>query len=206
MLPQEQSSRLSHRISNDASHPEPGAQRISLFLQSMESFTGIPMKARHPHVSTALINVATFDEPDKATAFRQFLREEGIAAQVHDERRLQKNWFLTRSSHAGVHVRVPEHSFEFTQNLLEISPKAQSFLSRAIHCPSCNSARVQFPQMTRKNVLPTLMAQMLVLFGVMQQECYCEACQYTWRPADGRSPSADSSSSRKPLRTTPRLN
>ena len=166
------------------------------------------MQARHPHVSTAWINVATVDEPDKAIAFLQFLREEGIDAQVHDERRLQRNWFLTRTEKAGVHVRVPEPSFEFTQNLLEISSKAQSFLRLAVRCPSCNSARVQVPQMTRKNVLPTLVAQMLVLFGVMRQECYCEACQYTWRPGESpfatRTPATESSSRETP--TSPRAN
>lgn len=146
------------------------------------------MQARQPHVSTNWINVATFDEPDKAVAFRQFLREEGIDAQVHDERHLQRIWFLSQTEKAGVHVRVPEPSFEFTQNFLEMSPKARSFLRLAVRCPSCKSARVQFRQMTRNNVLPTLVAQMLVLFGVMRQECYCEDCHRTWRP--GESPFA----------------
>jgi hypothetical protein len=134
-----------------------------------------------PHVSNVWITLATFDRPEEGEEFSQFLREEGIPAQVQDERRLQELWFLSRPV-AGVHVRVPESSFEFAQKLLEINPAAARFLRRAIHCPSCNSVRVHYPQMTRKNILPTLVAQFLVLLGVMKREYYCEACHYTWGP------------------------
>jgi hypothetical protein len=134
-----------------------------------------------PHVSNVWITLATFDSPEEAQAFSQFLREEGITAQVQDERRLQKSWFLSRPV-AGIHVRVPESSFEYAQNYLEINPGAIRFLRRAIHCPSCNSVRVHYPQMTRKNILPTLVAHFLLLVGVMKREYYCEACHYTWSP------------------------
>jgi len=139
------------------------------------------MKNLAPHVSNVWITLATFDRPEEAGEFSQFLREEGITAQVQDERVLQKSWFLSRPL-AGVHVRVPESSFGFAQNHLETSPAAARFLRAAIHCPSCNSVRVHYPQMTRKNFLPTLVAQFLVLLGVMQREYYCEACHYTWSP------------------------
>jgi len=134
-----------------------------------------------PHVSNVWVTLATFDRPEEAQGLGQFLREEGITAQVHDERRLQKSWFLSRPI-AGVHVRVPESSFEYAQNYLEINPAATRFLRRAIHCPSCNSVRVHYPQMTRKNILPTLVAHFLVLLGVMKREYYCESCHYTWSP------------------------
>lgn len=123
--------------------------------------------------------MATFDRPEEAQEFGQFLREEGITAQVQDERVLQRSWFLSRPV-AGIHVRVPESSFEYAQNYLETNPVAAGFLGRAIHCPSCNSVRVHYPQMTRKNILPTLVAQFLVLLGVIRREYYCEACHYTW--------------------------
>lgn len=143
------------------------------------------MKNPEPHVSTAWINVASFDAPDEAIGLSHVLRDEGIDARVQDERTLQKGWFFTRPSRAGVHVCVPEPSFAFAQNYMEMSPLAARFLRRAANCPSCHSARVQFPQMTRKNVLPTVVAQALVLLGVMKHEYYCEACHYTWRPGEG---------------------
>jgi hypothetical protein len=123
------------------------------------------MKTPEPHVSTAWINVASFDNPDEAIGLSMVLRDEGIDARVQDERTLQRIWFLTRPSRAGLHVCVPEHSFAFAQSYMEVSPVAERFLRRALHCPSCHSARVHFPQMTRKNVLPTLVAQLLVFFG-----------------------------------------
>jgi len=147
------------------------------------------MKNQEPHVSTAWINVASFDNPDEAIGLSHVLRDEGIDARVQDERTLQKSWFLTRPSRAGVHVCVPEPSFAFAQNYMEISPLVERFVRRAAHCPSCHSARVQFPQMTRKNILPTVVAQVLVLLRVMKHEYYCEACHYTWQPGEA-SPAA----------------
>jgi hypothetical protein len=34
--------------------------------------------------------------------------------------------------------------------------------------------------------LPTLVAQVLVLTGFMEQEYFCETCHYTWRPGARR--------------------
>ena len=127
--------------------------------------------------------MASFDRPEDAQEFNHLLHEGGIDSQVQDERRLQRLWFLTRAL-AGVHVRVPELSFESAQKWLEMNTAAARHLQRAIHCPSCNSVRVQYPQMTRKNFLPTLMAQLLVVLGVMKREYYCEACHYTWVPGE----------------------
>jgi len=138
-----------------------------------------------PHVSSAWINVATFDDPEDAQELSRLLRRESVDAQVQDERRLQRNWFLTKRNRAGVHVQVPEPSFTFARHFLERNEAVRHLIQNAVHCPSCGSPRVHFPQMTRKNLLPTLVAQLLVPFGVMRQEYYCEACQYTWKPGEG---------------------
>jgi rubredoxin len=145
------------------------------------------MKTPEPHVSTAWITLASFHDPAAARELTDFLREEGIDARVQDERRLQKNWFLVGRTKAGVHVRLPEPSFNYAQNCLEMNPAvAERCLRKAVRCPSCGSPRVHFPQMTRKNVLPTLVAQALVLVGLMKLEYFCEACNYTWRPPTPR--------------------
>lgn len=138
-----------------------------------------------PHVSSAWINVATFDDPEVAQELCRLLRRESVEARMQDERRLQRNWFLTKRNRAGVHVRVPEPSFAFARDFLERSEAARHLAQAAVHCPSCGSPRVHFPQMTRKNLLPTLVAHLLVLVGVIRQEYYCEACQYTWKPGEG---------------------
>jgi hypothetical protein len=125
--------------------------------------------------------LASFNDPEEANALCEFLRQEGINTQVQDERRLQRWWFLAQPL-AGIHVRVPGASFEDAQSILQGNPASVRFLRRAIRCPSCNSVRVQYPQMTRKNILPTLVAQGLVFMRVMKRECYCETCHYTWVP------------------------
>ena len=125
------------------------------------------------------VTVATFHERPTAEVFRDYLERKGMEANVQDERKLQRFWFLARPA-AGVHVRVPREELGLGQELLgeweATVPKAY----RSIHCPSCGSSRVQYPQMTRKFILPTLIAHLLVLLRIMERECYCEDCHYTW--------------------------
>ena len=125
------------------------------------------------------VNVAAYNQVTAAKALHSFLKKKGFEARIHDERGLQRYWFWT-TPQAGIHVQAPEASYEKVRECLEAAPSAQAFLQKAIRCPSCNSSRVQYPQMTRKFVLPTLVAQLLVLLRVMKPECYCENCQNTW--------------------------
>jgi hypothetical protein len=124
-------------------------------------------------------NIAVFDNPDDAGRLAGFLKSEGFETRVHDERKLQRYWFLA-APQAGVHTQVPQKQFEEVEQRLDNAPNAPTLLANAIRCPSCKSLRVEYPQMTRKFVLPTLVAQVLVVLGLMKRECYCETCQYTW--------------------------
>lgn len=131
--------------------------------------------------SNSWLTVATFDFLKESQELAHFLSQEGMPSKIQDERKLQKSWFWAKPI-AGIHVQVPESSFEQVQHCLETSPLAKQLLHRATRCPSCNSVRVHYPQMTRKNVLPTLVAQILVMAGVMKREYYCENCHHTWMP------------------------
>lgn len=131
------------------------------------------------HVSSVWVNLATVDRLAEAQGLGQFLEDEGFTIQVQNERTLQRMWFLSRPV-AGIHVRVPESSFEQALTCVEENPVAAPFLHKAVHCPSCRSVRVHYPQMTRKNILPTIVAQLLVLLRLMQHEYFCEACHHTW--------------------------
>jgi hypothetical protein len=53
-------------------------------------------------------------------------------------------------------------------------------LQKAIHCPSCGSLSVSYPQMTRKFILPTVLLHLGILLRVIDHECYCETCHFTW--------------------------
>lgn len=131
------------------------------------------------HGSRAGMNFATFDTLAHAEALKAFLTRHGIDAHVHDERKLQRYWFLARPG-AGLHVRVPESSFAQVEELLKGDRDGALLMAKAVRCPSCHSFQVQFPSMTRNFILPTLMAQMGVLLGFMQRESFCEKCQFTW--------------------------
>lgn len=107
------------------------------------------------------------------------MEKNGIDARVQDERKLQRFWFAA-APQAGVHVRVPEKLTDETARFLEANQDAAAILLRAVRCPSCQSCRIEYPAMTRKNVLPTLVAHVAVALRFTRHECYCEDCHYTW--------------------------
>ena len=152
------------------------------------------MSSRHPK-NHFWATLAAFDDEAGAEPLHQLLRGEGFESRIADERKLQRLWFLAQPQ-AGVHVQVAEDRFPAAKDTLVNSPRGEAVLRDAIRCPSCNSSRVQYPQMTRKFILPTLVAQLLVLFGLIRRECYCEDCQYTWvreRKPEAASPRGRSS-------------
>jgi len=133
----------------------------------------------HGRHSRQGVNIATFDELADADLLKGILESEGIAAWAQDERRLQRYWFAAQPQ-AGIHLRVPNAQVEEAERCLRTNANAMTILERAVRCPSCWSYRVEHPAMTRKNALPTLVAQVAVALRLMKHECYCENCHYTW--------------------------
>src|SRR6185369_368319 len=138
-----------------------------------------PTKTLHPVWS----RLAAFNKLKSAQALVDFLQQHWFVVRLYDERKLQRFWFLARPI-AGICVQVPEESIPVVREFLATQPETEELLGRAVHCPSCNSTRVHYPQMTRKNVLPTLVAHGLVSLGFLRHECYCEDCHFTW-PRNG---------------------
>ncbi len=124
-------------------------------------------------------NVAAFEKKTDAEEFHSHLTRKGVEAQVYDERNLQSWWFLARPK-IGVRVQVPSKNFYDVADKVNADPSAKSILRKAVHCPSCESLKVEYPQMTRRFILPTLIAHFLVLLGVMKHSYYCEDCHFTW--------------------------
>jgi len=124
--------------------------------------------------------LAAFNRTRPAQARADFLLQHWFVVRLYDERKLQRFWFLARPI-AGICVQVPEESIPAVREFVSTQPEAEELLRFAIHCPSCKSTRVHYPQMTRKNVLPTLVAHGLVSLGFLRHECYCEDCHFTWR-------------------------
>src|SRR6187431_2935761 len=101
------------------------------------------------------VNVASFNDLDKAEIVRKRLEDAGIRAEVYDESKLQRFWFMSEPL-AGEKIRVDERDFEKAREVLNALDAKEDALHFAVHCPSCNSARVEYPVATRKFVMPTL--------------------------------------------------
>jgi hypothetical protein len=129
--------------------------------------------------SPVWMSFATFDHPTDAREFKTLIKKEGIDAEINDERKMQKRWMKAKPE-AGVHVEIQEPDLLRARRIVKQSPGLEAAYQKAVHCPECKSSRVQYPQMTRKNFLPTILAKVLVKVGAMEHECYCEDCHHTW--------------------------
>ncbi len=125
------------------------------------------------------ITIATFNTQASADKVRARLDEQGIPARVNNQRLLQRIWFLAKP-YSAYHLEVPDADLSRAEAAIVALQDEEHTLSEAIRCPKCASLKVQYPQMTRKFVLPTLIAHGLVLLGFMQHRFYCEECHQTW--------------------------
>lgn len=130
--------------------------------------------------------VATFNDRDHAEPVRKRLVEAGLHAQVRDETRWQRAHLSERL--ASVKVEVPEAEYDSARaKLAECSPCE---LEQAVCCPECGSPDVDYPQVTRKFVLPSLHS-ILFKLGIVEKEFYCNTCQATWPLRDKLEPERD---------------
>ena len=127
-----------------------------------------------------MVTVATFNELQQAEPLKPRLDRAGIKAEIHDERNLQRYWFLSETL-AGIRLRVEKHDYERAKQLLADWDRTDGALREAVHCPECGSSRVEYPQFTRKFVSPSLYA-LLCKLGFFEKHFYCEECHYTWPP------------------------
>ena len=132
---------------------------------------------------------ASFNEPEEAERLSKRLKAAGIRAEVSDERKLQKYWFLSEQL-AGVHVQVEPGQFERAVQLLYKWEAADGRFSSAMHCPSCGSLRVEFPQFTRK-FFSTVYCAVLCALHLFERRFYCLDCQLTWPLREKLEPRTD---------------
>jgi predicted Zn-ribbon and HTH transcriptional regulator len=132
------------------------------------------------------IPVALFSNRTKAEPLRARLVQAGIPAEVHDELKLEKLWYIPKGS-AGARLEVPADQFERAYELLLDWDMADGSLREAIRCPECKSLRVDYPQFTRKSFIPNLVMGLSARLGLVDKEYYCEDCHYTW-PKEGTRP------------------
>ena len=136
-----------------------------------------------------MVNEATFNEPEEAEPLRRRLEAAGIHADILDERNLQKYRFMSVQL-AGVHLRVERAHLEAADALLQKWDSAEGALKGALHCPACDSPRVDFPQFTRKFVSPGFYAVLCALH-LFERKFYCNDCHYTWPLSQKLAPKTD---------------
>lgn len=125
----------------------------------------------------AWITVALFDNLPAANAFESFLRDQRVEARTFNDRFLQIVLFLC-PPRAMCRVQVREHFYKMTVDLLKAREPA--ILEKAIRCPECSSLRVNYPQMTRKFLLPTIFLHLGIIFRIIHHQAYCETCHCVW--------------------------
>ena len=132
--------------------------------------------------------VAIFNSRAKAEPLQKRLVEAGIQAEIHDELRLEKLWFVSKPA-TGVRLEVPANQFERAAEFL-LACEAKGALDDAIHCPECKSLRVDYPQFTRKSMLTNVAMGLAAELRLVDKEYYCQDCHYTW-PKEGTKPRRD---------------
>jgi hypothetical protein len=124
-----------------------------------------------------------FNSRAAAEPLQKRLVEAGIRAEIHDELRLEKFWFVSKPE-TGVRIELPADQYERAYELLMEWDKKEGLLREAIRCPECGSLRVEYPQFTRKFLIPNLAMGLLAAIHAVEKEFYCQECHFTW-PKEG---------------------
>jgi hypothetical protein len=123
------------------------------------------------------VTLATFNDVDHAQPVVNRLQEAGFHPTLLDESRWQDRHFAEHL--ASVKVQVDESESEAADRQLHQWDVSEHWLDQAVTCPECGSPEVDYPQVTRKFVLPALHS-ILYKLGVMEKEFYCQRCHHTW--------------------------
>jgi hypothetical protein len=122
--------------------------------------------------------ILLFSHAARAEPVKNRLQQSGISAEVHDQVRLERLWFTSKTQ-AGAHLEVPSEQFERACQLLYQWDK-EGVLDQAVRCPECNSFRVDYPQFTRKSFIPNVLLGLAASVGMIEKDYYCQDCHYTW--------------------------
>jgi len=134
------------------------------------------------------VTVATFNKSFQTELLLKRLWEAGVRAEVHDESKLERMWFISRPL-AGVRLEVHRDDYDKATRLLNEWDAAGAALREAIRCPECRSSRIEYPQFTRKFITPNLVGVLSAL-GFVEKDFYCQDCHFTWPPEGARPPRA----------------
>jgi hypothetical protein len=134
------------------------------------------------------VTMAVFESANDGQRLEVALKNKGYAARTYSDRLLQLILFLC-PPRALFRAQVRENDLKNATEFLDKDPAATGLLQKAVHCPACGSLRVQYPQMTRKFFLPTILLHLGIIFRIIEHEAYCEGCHHLWNlPETGSAP------------------
>ena len=108
------------------------------------------------------------------------MKNKGFETRTYNDKLLQLFLFLC-PPHNTIRVQVRGNDFKSAAWFLDHEPATTALLQKAIRCPACGSLRVQYPQMTRKFLLPTLLLHLGIIFrAIAHWKAYCESCHWLW--------------------------
>jgi hypothetical protein len=122
-------------------------------------------------------DVAVFEDLNAGKEVERLLTKQGFAARTYDDKLFRYFLFL-RPPRETYRVQIRQTDAEAAVEFLAAT--APDALQKAIHCPSCGSRHIAYPQMTRKFLTPTILLHLGIIFRVIGHECYCEHCHFTW--------------------------
>jgi hypothetical protein len=125
----------------------------------------------------AWTDVAVFEEGNAGKAVEKFLKDKGVQARTYDDKLFRYFLFL-RPPRVTFRVQVRQNDAPAVNELL--GANVTDALQKAIHCPSCGSRDISYPQMTRKFFMPTILLHLGIIFRVIDHECYCNHCHFIW--------------------------
>jgi hypothetical protein len=123
------------------------------------------------------VTLATFNDRDHAEPVLQRLQQAGFEATIHDETKWQRHRMAERL--ASVKVQIDEVEYDRARQQLRDWDASEHILEQAVCCPECGSPDVDFPQVTRKFILPSLHA-LFYRLGLEEKLFYCNTCHATW--------------------------
>ena len=126
------------------------------------------------------VDVAVFEEIGDAKTIESFLTKKRLEARTYQEKFFRFFMFL-HPPRPTYQVQVRHNGLKFAGELLDAG--APEALQWAIHCPTCNSRHVVYPQLTRPSVFSTIRMHLGLIFHLTEHECRCERCHTRWHLA-----------------------
>src|ERR1043165_5086619 len=123
------------------------------------------------------VTLATFNDRDHAQPVVERLQQAGFHPELQDETKWQNHRFAEHL--ASVKIRIDETEFDRARQQLKQWDATEHCLEQAVCCPECGSPDVDYPQVTRKFIMPSLHT-LLFKLHIVEKEFYCNTCQATW--------------------------